>query len=46
MAEEKKKCAYPACNCLVGKGKYCSQCCNLLRQTVEPYQPMDFSSFD
>jgi len=38
MAEEKKKCAYPACNCLVEKGRYCNQCCNLLRQTLARVQ--------
>jgi hypothetical protein len=29
MAEEKKKCAHPACNCLVEHGKkYCSDYCH------------------
>jgi len=36
MAEEKKKCAHPACNCLVEKGKkYCSDYCHDAAGTME-----------
>jgi len=36
MAEEKKKCAHPACNCLVEKGKkYCSDYCLDAAGTLE-----------
>jgi hypothetical protein len=37
MAEEKKKkCAHPACDCLVEKGsKYCSQYCKDAAGTME-----------
>ena len=35
MAEEKKKRAHPACNCLVEKGKYCSQYCKDARGSME-----------
>ena len=36
MAEEKKKCSHPACNCPAEKGsKYCSQYCKDARGTME-----------
>ncbi len=36
MAAETKKCAHPACNCLVDKNtKYCSQYCHDSGRTTE-----------
>jgi len=36
MADEKKKCAHPACSCMVGHdSKYCSTYCEDAKGTME-----------
>lgn len=34
MADQ-KKCAHPGCDCVVTKGKYCSQRCENLKGSLE-----------